>query len=799
LWFECEGAGDFALQNKQAASYARWAAIAASAIALVVVGVYSRRAIRESAARRSDPHSVPSTVQQQSDQMTFSKVEGDRTIFTVRASHATEYKDQNRYLLEDVWVTIYGRDGNRNDNIHTRECGYQPKTGAVRCQGDVRIDIAGTSPSAGDSDQTIQVTTRDLTFNRETGDASTPEPVAFRFPQGQGHAVGVSYSTQNSLIVLQREVHLDLAPSDRSNGLPVSVTGGSLEVRRNERKVVLSAPADVRQGSRELTADKITIDLDPDFRAQHVTATGNPLVRSTQGGKVSISGNQFEAFLNSQGWIESIVADGNVQGARESAGGTDHFSSGRLEIAMAPQNVIRMMTTSGGTELDSLQDGQSRSLKTASLRVLFASGKQPSAGGQAPQPRARSAETLAPATIEMKSGNELTALRAKKFVTEFDAKGHLAKLLGHSGAEIKRTISSGAPQVSTANELVATFGASGDWETLDEAGNVHFQQADHQATAERAKMVSKTGDLTLDGSPVLFDSTSRTTARSVAINQKSGEIQATGGVASTYFSSEGNASVNLGSGPAHISAATLTASNASGHALYSGHARIWQGESVLDANQIEVWRDEKKLLASGNVIAIFPQASGQLPALPGGRPKPPPQSSARPQSGKAPESAPATAAVRNVWQIRAPVLTYWSDSGKAHLEGGVAATSQQGSLQSPVLDVFLAQAPMPSPDAEARHGGSGKPPAAAAGARQLDRALATGGVVVQQGDRRGTAEQAEYTTSDGKFVLSGGKPTITDASSDTTTGHSLTFFVSNDTILIDSEKASRTLTRHRVE
>jgi len=787
------------LQNKQAASYARWAAIAAAAIALVVVGVYARRAIRESAARRSSPHSVPSTVQQQSDQMTFSKVEGDRTIFTVRASHAIEYKDQNSYLLEDVWVTIYGRDGNRNDNIHTRECGYQPKTGAVRCQGDVQIDIAGANPPAGDSDKTVQVTTRDLTFNRETGDASTPEPVAFRFPQGQGHAVGVTYSTQNSLIVLERDVHLDLSASDRSNGLPVNVTGGRLEVRRDERKVVLSAPADVRQGSRELTADRITIDLDPDFRAQHVTAAGNPLVRSTEGGKVSISGNQFEAFLNPQGWIESMVADGNVQGARESASGTDHFSSGRVGIAMAPQNVIRMVTTSGGTVLDSVQDGQSRSLKTASLRVLFAPGKPAGARMQAPPPRAQSAETLAPATIEMKSGNELTALRAKKFVTEFDATGHLAKLFGHAGAEIKRTISSGPPQVSTANELLATFGASGDWETLDETGNVHFQQADHQATAERAKMVSKTGDLTLDGSPVLFDSTSRTTARSVSINQKSGEIQATGGVTSTYFSSEGNATVNLGSGPAHISAATLTASNASGHAIYSGHARIWQGESVLDANQLEMWRDERKLLASGNVVAIFPQASGQLPALPGGAPKPPSSSSARPPSAKAPESPPATTAARNIWQIRAPVLTYWSDSGKAHLEGGVTAASQQGSLKSPVLDVFLAPGPMPSSDPDARYEASGKPPAAAAGARRLDRALAIGGVVVQQGDRRGTAEQAEYTASDGKFVLSGGKPTITDASSDTTTGHSLTFFVANDTILIDSEKASRTLTRHRVE
>jgi hypothetical protein len=77
--------------------------------------------------------------------------------------------------------------------------------------------------------------------------------------------------------------------------------------------------------------------------------------------------------------------------------------------------------------------------------------------------------------------------------------------------------------------------------------------------------------------------------------------------------------------------------------------------------------------------------------------------------------------------------------------------------------------------------------------------LALGNVVVRQGDRRGVAEQGEYLVADGKFVLSGGQPTITDASSDTTTGHSLTFFVANDTILIDSQEGSRTLTKHRVE
>jgi lipopolysaccharide export system protein LptA len=82
---------------------------------------------------------------------------------------------------------------------------------------------------------------------------------------------------------------------------------------------------------------------------------------------------------------------------------------------------------------------------------------------------------------------------------------------------------------------------------------------------------------------------------------------------------------------------------------------------------------------------------------------------------------------------------------------------------------------------------------------QLSRVVAQGSVVVRQADRRGLAEQAEYTAADEKFVLSGGEPTLTDASGDTTTGHSLTFFVASDTIFIDSQEGSRTLTKHRVE
>jgi LPS export ABC transporter protein LptC len=785
-------------------------------IALVVAGVYAKRAIQTARARHSAPTVVPATVQQQSAEFKFTKMEQDRAIFTIRASQATRYKDQDRSLLEDVWITIYGRAGDRNDNIHTRECSYEPTSGDVHCQGNVQIDIQGANPASGKpADKELEVKTSNLSFNRDTGEASTPEKVEFQSPQGHGRAVGVSYSTQSSVIRLEHDVSLEAVPadgstggagagksngsSDRLGGVPVTATGSSLEVRRNDRRVVLNGPAVMKQGSRELSADTISIDLDSTFHAQHVTAEGHPVVRSAEGGgNVEVTAEKIESFLSAAGWVQRIVAEGSVTGARTSNAGTDHFSASHVEFAMLPEkNLVREMTASGRVALDSRQAGASRSLKTEALLVKFGAGAQPD------QQKIESAETMAPATIETKTGDESTVLHAKKFATQFGmASGRLEKLLGHSGVEVRREIGKGAPQVSSSAELVATFSTNGEWDTLDQTGNVRFQQADRRASAERAKIVRANDSIALDGSPVVSDASSRTTAGSISIDQKTGAIKAVGNVISTYLSAGQPGAMNLGSGPAHISADSLSGSTTSGHVLYVGRARLWQGESVMDAQQIEVWREDKKLVATGNVVAVFPQAAssplggafGPTASKPSPAAKNPPSvTAANSKSTAEAKSAPT------LWIIHAPVLTYWDDQSRARLENGVTATSDQGELTSRTLDAYLGPATQPS-----RSDASATQPTPAnagtvAGGRQLTRIVALGAVVVRQGDRRGTAEEAVYTAADQKFTLSGGEPTIRDANSDTTTGHSLTFFVANDTILIDSQQGSRTLTKHRVE
>src|SRR6185437_10328037 len=347
-----------------------------------------------------------------------------------------------------------------------------------------------------------------------------------------------------------------------------------------------------------------------------VIAESNPQIRAKENGANEIaSAGRFEASLSAAGRVERIIADGKVFASRQTIMGSDRFSAAHVEFEMLPVgNLIKQMIASGGVEAESRKGSDSQNLKTAALLVAFSAVSGHGSGRSNPtgddpvgRQKIEMAETLAPATIESKTGADVITLRAKQFVAEASPDGRISKLFGHSGVDIRRQASHQNQEVSSARELVATFGARGEWDTLDETGDVHFSQAGREATAAHAYVVRATDTATLEGSPAISDAMSRSTASKVVFDQKTGEVNASGGVVSTYIPSGAGDPVSLGSGAAHISADTLSGSASSGHVVYAGHARLWQGAAVLDSDQIELWRDTKKMQAKGHVVAVFPQ------------------------------------------------------------------------------------------------------------------------------------------------------------------------------------------------
>ncbi|HVH70807.1 MAG TPA: LptA/OstA family protein, partial [Candidatus Dormibacteraeota bacterium] len=341
------------------------------------------------------------------------------------------------------------------------------------------------------------------------------------------------------------------------------------------------------------------------------------------------------------------------------------------------------------------------------------------------------------------------------------ADGKANQLVANGNVRTERTLPGKLVQAATAQNGSAQLLATGGWSQMELQGGVKLKEGDRKGQADRVVFARSAPTATLAGNAVVRDAMTETRAPSIAFVQSSGDILAEGGVRSTDFSSKAT-SLQLASAHANISADTLRANSKTGRALYTGHARLWQGDSVMEADSIELLRETRILNAFGNVRAVFPQSPGQS------------SSQTLPVEQRMPNKA-------KLWHVTAGTLSYSEADSRAHLEKNIVAQSAEQVIRAPLMDLYFTRIE--------KSGGS----------QQISRALAGGGVIVEQGTRRATAERGEYSAADGKFVMSGGNPTIFDASEGTTTGRQLTFFFADDTIIVDSENGSRTLTKHRVE
>jgi len=249
------------MRTSQAARYARWAAVAAMLLTMTVAGVYARRAWQAAQVKKKAPPAVPPTVQQRSAEFSFSKVEKDRTLFTVRASRATEFKEGSRNLLEDVWIIIYGRTGERLDNIHTSACEYTSNPERILCAGEVHMDLESAedarqhpsqAPGENPLARVIHLRTSNVSFDRESGEARTDQPVVFRFPYGEGRCTGLSYSSLQGVVRLLRDVDLTLAPPA---GAVMETVGDSFAQLTRDELLKKLADADIAFAEVNTMAD----------------------------------------------------------------------------------------------------------------------------------------------------------------------------------------------------------------------------------------------------------------------------------------------------------------------------------------------------------------------------------------------------------------------------------------------------------------------------------------------------------------------------------------------------------------
>jgi lipopolysaccharide export system protein LptA len=365
--------------------------------------------------------------------------------------------------------------------------------------------------------------------------------------------------------------------------------------------------------------------------------------------------------------------------------------------------------------------------------------------------------------------------------------GGKGALTGQGGDEIATAVQLGHVMMTNlpvAKPGVATGAAAGGGE--------------QRATADRAAYDGSSQKLTLTGTVQVSDTDSTVWADRVVMEQETGDAQADGSVRASYMQPrDADAKSESAAEPVHVLAMRGEFKHDAGLAKFYGGtgaggrpARLWQGESQVEASVLEFEQRERRMLAHGDgreagmvVHAVFVSAASPDS---GGSAKP---------ADKGSKPVPV--------RVASHEMRYDDVARRADFTGGVRVDDADGTMRSQQAVVYLKAADSAKTSADAKKGAAVQTGFMGG---SVDRMVATGGVEVVQPGKRAIGEQLVYTASDGMFVMTGSPgvpPKMMDEAQGTITGASLRFHAGDNSVVVsngpDAGSGQRVRTETRVK
>ncbi len=747
-------------------------------------------------------HNVPQQlgidIQQTSDGFSLSKSEGGRTIYTIKASKAVQFKQGGHAELKNVDIVVYGKNHDRYDQIYGDHFTYDQATGDIKAIGEVHIDLQGNAEGPTKPDQAapaelknpLHLVTHSLSFNQKTGIAQTDDVVNFQTEQATGSAKGAYYDSKQNELQLKSDIHIVT-----SGDHPAVITGNSGYIQKDPRQAVLMN-ARIEQPERTLTADKGTLIFAPDNTVQHVVAEGNVHVQSRGTSTIDVYGPRGDLNMGPKNSIAQAIISGGAKFDTQ-GGSAAHGSADTFIVDFEDQNQPSKfhMVKNARMKQDpqpgkSGSGGQPMEIAADQLDFLLANGNQLKTGdtvGKAsitilPMPGGMKPAKAANPGQQMGGGNSTTVATAGKFHATFDDNNRIQTLHGWPNSKIVSTAPGEPPKTSIADKLDVTFAPDGGVQKLIQTGNFEYhepgpnaQTGGRAAYADMATYTPSDEILVLTGSPRVIDGGMTTTAVHVRMNRQTGDGFADDDVKTTYsdLKPQPNGALLANSDPIHVTAQHMTATKQPGVAHYTGNVRLWQTANVVRAPKIDFDNEKRAIYAESDktqtVSSLFVQQS---------------------QDGKI-----------TPMDVTADKLTYVDEERRARYTGNVVAKSPTATVTAEQLDIYLKQA---DPDASksstaTQTAQKSKGPSLPGSDQpsQIDHMIATGKVVVTEPNRRAVGDKLVYTADDAKYFLTGKSPSIFDAEHGTVWGDSLTFYNHDDRVLVESKRSSPTITRAR--
>ena len=817
------------------------------ALVIILVGFnYLYTWYRRAHAIKQTMQILGSEMARSAESIEYSENQDGVVRFRIRAQKLLETR-QGRNFLEGIEAEDYNPDGSMRNRISSRKAEYDREGKIAEFSEDVRVQMG----------KEASLSARNLRYDLKTNVGFINDRLLFDSEQIRGTAGGGRYDDNLKTLILTPNVDfsvvLDAAKPANSMGFnKIHITSHSAVFMRSERLFSFQGGAYVDAGSATLTAGKIDVIFSEDERhvkslrcsgsaayqvkdaAGQRTLKGDEIIFQVQQAsgaleKIDVQGQAFFSS-NTKDGEQTLTAEAThleldplkgspslVQSTTEvrfiSRRGTDEtvVTANRLEAAFIPGGNLldkihvwdsARMSSRGANDVgnenldaDEIQLSVRERNRRAGIQDLQAKGnvrwisnilaEGSTAGSQ--KTRSLSAGSLSMSYASdadfMESGvaagnvvftgipaadvesSQIKSLEADtvKFrfyaranrLQSFEGDGHVRIAFQNSTAQdSKNSVSDFS---TSSDHLRADFQESdGSIQSISQWGDFVYRESNRKVSAGRSDYAAQKQILLLKEGPKVEDGSSSTTSETMELDRQSKTLNARGLVKSILHVKGGMLGAHSGE-PSNATGATICTAEKlqywleESHARYSGNVQMLSENGQLQSQVLEIFDGGEAVVAEGGIKHTVPQnvadKSTDLAKL---------TNTDRNKNTKNPIA-------NSVISIASSKLQYRRSQSSLTYSGNVFLRGADFDMYSESLQIDI--------DSEGK---------------QIERAKAVGKVIIHQSGREARGDSADYFLSPKKFIVAGNYAEIVDPQRGRSVARRLTFFASDDRILLEN-------------
>lgn len=686
-----------------------------------------------------------------------------------------------------------------------------------------KIDMRGNVVLTASDGLVVKANEATYTQSNETMHA--PGPVTFTRARMTGTSIGATYDRARDVLWLLDQAHIVVTPDEKGQG-GVDVTAGAAGYARKDRYMRFERAVKMLRGTQGLEAANAVAYLRPtEDKLETLELRGNSRVTGVGSGPNSLqamSARDMNLSYAEDGQTlqrANLIGDGVMQLSNATGGPGQRLAAQTVNVEIGPDgNSLVGLDAQTRVQFDipATPDTPTRQIKSVSLDARA----EP---GQTALSRARFVDqvefretrpaTATEAAVERIVHSKVLNAKVQAGFSQID------EAVFEGGATVKDGAKDATGPTMTYNVAKGQIALTGPVV----AGRPGTRVNDERATIEAQRV-----DWTTDGKGMIADGD----VKSVLKGQKPG---AAGKPAAPGAKPGARAADDIkrpailkDDEPTNVTAKHLVYNSETGHADYTGGAWLWQGDTSIKADQITIDDESGNLTASGSVNSRLRLEQSDDEAT--GKGKPPAQTNGG-AAGTPAGAGPGTTA-KGAAGAASPVPTPGAGAGASAAGGAAGSTAKPGAAAAGSKDGAGKGAKADGPrkssmtiatakdmvyiDAERKatytteaHVVSEEGDLKAdkvelfldETGRGLERLEAYKDVIyitktMEGGIRRGIGDRLTYFAEEGRYIMSGVPVNVVEKLLTTecreTTGRTLTFYRSTDSITFDGKDQSRT-------